>query len=336
MCLGHDAGLVNRRTALGLGAASLLLVGGLGRRPTAGTVRGVAVAPGLDIYPRETWASGMPQLAKPPPEDVRFLLVHHTASPNDYDEDGAIATMRSAYRLHTGPEKGWPDVAYNFFVDRFGRVFEGRDGSLEGAVTADATGGSQGFAQLVCLLGDFTSEVPTAAALSSLHRVLVWMADRFDIATDAGATATFVSRGSNRWPTGTSVTTPTICGHRDMSATACPGDAFYPYVRDTLQADVDALRASLAPATTTTTTTIAATTTTSPSMTTSTTSTSSSTIPTESTTSATSSPTTSTEGDDDSAMTGPLAVVAIGAAAAAAGTWLLRRRNAAPGDDAPA
>ena len=60
--------------------------------------------------------------------------------------------------------------------------------------------------------------------------------------TSPGATAQFVSRGSNRWPAGESVVATTVSGHRDMSMTACPGDAFYPFVHDGLQGAVDARR----------------------------------------------------------------------------------------------
>jgi hypothetical protein len=93
---------------------------------------------------------------------------------------------------------------------------------------ADATGGSQGFAQLICLLGDFTSQAPTPAAQRSLVNVLAWLSGRYQIDIGADATASFVSRGSQRWPAGTPITTNTIAGHRDMSFTSCPGDALYP------------------------------------------------------------------------------------------------------------
>jgi len=46
-------------------------------------------------------------------------------------------------------------------------VWEDRTGSLDGPVMASATGGSQGFAQLVCMVGDFTRVLPTAVAQPS-------------------------------------------------------------------------------------------------------------------------------------------------------------------------
>jgi hypothetical protein len=133
-------------------------------------------------------------------------------------------------------------VAYNFFVDRHGGIWEGRAGSLTGSVQGDATGGSQGFAQLCCFLGNHSLEPPTAAATESMLLLLAWLADRHGLDTSPGATTTFESRGSNRWSAGTLVTTATIAGHRDMSATECPGELLYPAVRDGYQAEVTARR----------------------------------------------------------------------------------------------
>jgi hypothetical protein len=187
----------------------------------------------------------------PDEEDVRFLLVHHSVHRNDYGETEAVELLRAIFRLHTGPSRGWPDIAYNFFVDRFGVVYEGRLGSLERAKAVDATGGSQGFAQLACFLGDHSSEPPSDAAVTSMREVLAMLGERHRLDLGHGATTSFVSRGSNRWPAGVEVTTSTIAGHRDMSRTACPGDAAYALVTG------GALAAAAAPtqpeATTTTT-----------------------------------------------------------------------------------
>ncbi len=215
----------------------------------------VAVGDGLAIWPREAWAPG-PPVGPLAAEEVRFLLVHHTAASTQHRASDVPGLLGAMYRFHTG-EKRWPDIAYNFLVDREGGVWEGRAGSLAGPVAADATGGSQGFAQLVCFIGDFTGEQPSAAALAAGTRTLAWLAQRYGVSTAAGATVSFTSRGSNRWPVGAAVTTATIAGHRDMSTTACPGNAFYPYVHNGLQRDVQAVRsgslsapATAAPATT--------------------------------------------------------------------------------------
>jgi hypothetical protein len=240
---------MSRRHAIGLLAGVAVAVHSTRRSAVpAPPPAPVPVADGLSIMPRDAWAGGREPTGPLAPEtDVRFLLVHHTASANG---DDPVKVMRVAYDFHTGPEKGWPDVAYNFFIDQFGAVWEGRKGSLAGPVEASATGGSQGFAQLVCLLGDFTSQLPTEAALASLNRTLAWLAARSNIATAPGSTTQFVSRGSNRWPAGTSVTAATISGHRDMSQTACPGDTFYPYLVANVPAQVTELVNAATPSTT--------------------------------------------------------------------------------------
>ncbi len=134
--------------------------------------------------------------------------------------------IRDVYAFHTGRQKNWADVTYNFLVDRYGGVWEGRAGSLSGPVKADATGGSQGFAQLCCFIGDHQTEPPTDEARRSMILLLAALADTYAIDTAPGAKTSFVSRGSSRWPRGSSVTASTIAGHRDMSRqTIRPGDA---------------------------------------------------------------------------------------------------------------
>jgi hypothetical protein len=212
----------------------------------------VEVAPGLTVLRRESWGADLPAPAGLPteaPGDVRVLLVHHSASTNDYGEDQAADQIRQFHALHTGPEKGWPDVAYNFFVDRFGRVWEGRAGSVEGPVIGDATGGNQGFSQLVCLIGSFVTDQPTPEAVEALTGVLAWLARREGVDPTPGAMSSFTSRGSNRWPAGATVETTTIAGHRDMSQTACPGDAAYALVRGDLPARVAQRAGTTAPTT---------------------------------------------------------------------------------------
>ncbi len=194
--------------------------------PLPPAVPPVEVLPGLWIYPRDAWGAALPPVGPIEVETPLFLLVHHSASSNSYAS--AASVIQATYAFHTSSAKGWSDVCYEFFIGRDGDVWEGRAGALTGPVVADATGGSQGFAQLICLLGDFTSQLPTAAAQASLVKMLAWLGGRYSIDLTPGATATFVSRGSQRWAAGTQVTTPTIAGHRDMSYTACPGDAFYP------------------------------------------------------------------------------------------------------------
>jgi hypothetical protein len=160
---------------------------------------------------------------------VRFLEVHHSVDPgNLYAQADVPSILRSIYHFHVG--KGWPDIAYNFLVDRFGTIWEGRSGSLYAPVIPSATGGHQGFSQKVCFLGDHRTSPPTAVMNDRMVSALARLALRYGVPARPGSTATFVSRGSGRLPKGTRCTLPTIVGHRAVAYTACPGDAAQRYV----------------------------------------------------------------------------------------------------------
>lgn len=192
----------------------------------------VHAAPGLSITPRATWGGDLAPTGPIPDEpDVRVLLVHHSVNANSYAASDVPGLLRAIYRFHTA-DKGWPDVAYNFFVDRFGNVWEGRTGSLAGTKAGDATGGNQGFSQLCCFLGDHSSSKPSDAAIASMGALLGWLASRHGIDLSDGARAQFTSRGSNRYAAGAAVDVPTVSGHRDVTQTACPGNAAYALVTD--------------------------------------------------------------------------------------------------------
>jgi len=224
------------RSGAALGIAGALLM--------SDPLRADAVA----INPRSSWATNRPPKGPLSGEDVKFLLVHHSASHNGHTGTDAPGILRSFYDFHTGPEKGWNDIAYNFLIDADGGIWEGRSGSLAGPVAGDATGGNQGFSQLVCVIGDYNSASPSVASKNSLAVLLAWLADRYGVNTSPGATVSFVSRGSNLWPAGSSVITPTITGHRRMSKTTCPGENLYAYVTTSLVSDVNAARSGSTPA----------------------------------------------------------------------------------------
>jgi hypothetical protein len=92
------------------------------------------------------------------------------------------------------------------------------------------------------VIGDYNTAQPTQASLSTLIVLLAWLADRYRLDTGPTSQVTFTSRGSNVWPSGTSVTTRAITGHRSMSRTSCPGANLTSYVEGDLMADVNRAR----------------------------------------------------------------------------------------------
>jgi hypothetical protein len=182
---------------------------------------------------------------------TKKLIVHHTDTSDSYtDTAGAEAQIRSIYYYHAVTQ-GWGDIGYNFLIDKFGTVYEGRysrdyaggdpsgDNTSGQGVTGAHTSGWNSGTVGVALLGTLTTHDATPAARDALERLLAWEASRNGI--DPQATQTFVNPVS-----GATITTPNIAGHRDYVATACPGDAFYPTL-PAIRDDVAALVAGTPP-----------------------------------------------------------------------------------------
>src|SRR5207248_11630619 len=60
-------------------------------------------------------------------DNVHNAIVHHTDNTNGYSADQTASIIRGIYYFHTHTNQ-WCDIGYNFLVDRFGRVWEGRYG----------------------------------------------------------------------------------------------------------------------------------------------------------------------------------------------------------------
>jgi len=200
---------------------------------TAGAAPGDAAGapPQPPVVTRAQWGADESLRKATPPlfAPVTKLIVHHTVTTN-LDPDPA-ATVRAIYSFHT-QVRGWDDIGYNFLVDAQGRVYEGRrardyepgevptgeDLQGQGVVGAHAEGANTGSAG-VALLGDFTSSMPTAAAMASLESWLAWKATRHEI--DPLGSSLYKATD------GTTSRFPNISGHRDVRATDCPGDRLY-------------------------------------------------------------------------------------------------------------
>ncbi|MDY5402719.1 MAG: N-acetylmuramoyl-L-alanine amidase [Trueperella sp.] len=154
-----------------------------------------------------------------PPETVALsgAIIHHTAGINTYTAAESPAIVKAIWNYHTFG-RGWGDIGYNFLVDKYGQVFEGRTGSLAsaagtmviGAHAAPANTGSVG----VSVLGNYTSIDPTEESLDAVASVLAWQFGRAGI--DPFGTFSYTDRS------GVKRSINAISGHLDVSSTACP------------------------------------------------------------------------------------------------------------------
>src|SRR5207247_3019582 len=102
---------------------------------------------------------------------VQMAVVHHTDTGNDYTPSQASAVVRGIYVFHV-KSNGWNDIGYNFLVDRFGTVYEGRYGGMDLPVIGAHTLGFNSVSTGVSLMGTFTAASPSPAMLSPLAHVL--------------------------------------------------------------------------------------------------------------------------------------------------------------------
>lgn len=182
-------------------------------------VADAAVTPPFGIGLRSSWG------ARPPKDTgygttVKLAVVHHSDSPNSYSPADVPGILRSiqAYHMDT---RGWSDIAYNFVVDKFGGVWEGRAGGIDRSVIGAHAQGFNTNTVGVMVIGDYTQTTPTAAALESVARVIGWKMALF--ASNPSSTVAYTSGGSPKFPAGQVVYLPGVVGHQDVGLTDCPG-----------------------------------------------------------------------------------------------------------------
>ena len=188
--------------------------------------RRLEIANAPPIIPRLSWGADESIRRHAPVYAPKLVVafVHHTAGANNYTRAESAAIVRGIEIYHV-KGNGWWDIGYNFLVDKYGQVFEGRFGGVDrnvrGAHTLGFNSGSVG----VAVIGDYGSSRISRAAARSLEQLLAW---RLDVAhVDPLSTLTYRSGGNPRFPTGTPVLLRAISGHRDAYFTDCPGNALY-------------------------------------------------------------------------------------------------------------
>ena len=153
--------------------------------------------------------------------------MHHTTGASDYTSAEVPAMIRAIYAYHT-QTLGWSDIGYNFLVDRFGRLHEGRWGGMDRPVIGAHTGGFNTNTVGVAALGDHeTSPVPEAV-MTGFGQLLGWKLGLYGADPYGRTTLTSGGGDSNRYPAGQAVEFNVVSGHRDASFTLCPGQYLYP------------------------------------------------------------------------------------------------------------
>jgi hypothetical protein len=143
-------------------------------------------------------------------------IVHHTAGSNDYSRREAASLVRGVLAYHT-VSRGWCDIGYNFLIDRYGTVYEGRAGGIRRAVRGAHSGDYNVNTTGISVMGNFDLVRPTRALKHSLVQLIAW---RLGSAYHGAYGKPFIFDGRFS----------RISGHRDVMQTACPGRHVYSWI----------------------------------------------------------------------------------------------------------
>ncbi|MDX6410888.1 MAG: hypothetical protein QOE91_404 [Gaiellaceae bacterium] len=208
------------------GAVQRLRAYELWSRVTAKPIRHVSATGTPAIVSRAGWGADEEIVRAKPifaPAD-RLAVVHHTAGTNTYTPAQAAAIVRGIEVYHV-KGNGWNDIGYNFLVDRFGTVYEGRGGGTEKNVIGAHSEGFNTGTFGVALIGNYAHATPPKAQRDALVTLLAW---RLDVAhVDPLSTVVYTSGGNAKFKSGKNVTLRAISGHRDTGPSECPGNGTY-------------------------------------------------------------------------------------------------------------
>jgi gliding motility-associated-like protein len=209
-----------------VGAVTRLRAFYLWSKPERVAVRTTQLAGAPSIVTRASWEADE-EITRSQPHyapRLKLAVVHHTAGNNTYTPAQAAAIVRGIEVYHV-KANGWNDIGYNFLVDRFGTVYEGRAGGMtRNVIGAHSLGFNTGTVG-VALMGNHTKAVPSAAAQSALVRLLAW---RLDLAhVDPLSRVVDTSSGNAKFKAGKVVTLNAISSHRDTGPSECPGARTY-------------------------------------------------------------------------------------------------------------
>jgi hypothetical protein len=191
--------------------------------------RAAQAAPGTPppIIPRAAWGGDtVPPRSPPSYGAVQVAFVHHTVTANAYAPQDSPAIVLGIAKYHRDTN-GWNDIGYNFLVDQYGQVFEGRAGGIDQPVVGAQAQGYNSQSTGVAQLGTYTAAGISEPAMAATAQLLGWKMSLHGVPTEGTVVLPSGGGSTNRFPAGAPVTFNRISGHRDGDATSCPGDVLY-------------------------------------------------------------------------------------------------------------
>ncbi|WP_456698717.1 SpoIID/LytB domain-containing protein [Aeromicrobium sp. P5_D10] len=181
-----------------------------------------AYTPKPSIMTRGSWGAAKGTSCDSPisGDRTRGVIVHHTAGSNSYSKADSKAIVRSTQAYHMKARK-WCDIGYNFLVDKYGQIFEGRAGGVDRAVRAAHSGNLavNTYTMGVSMMGNYDVTRPSAALKDAMVKLIGWR-----LGTNYLPAKGTYSLGGK--------TLNMIAGHRNVISTACPGKYGYAWLSE--------------------------------------------------------------------------------------------------------
>ncbi|MEZ0089281.1 N-acetylmuramoyl-L-alanine amidase [Streptacidiphilus sp. EB129] len=202
-------------------------------RPAPVAVHWIAAQPG--IVARRDWdtsanagtAANLSHLPAPRYADaVKAAIIHHTDSGNSYSAHEVPDIIGSISYDQTG-RRGWDDIGYNFLVDRFGTVYEGRHGGIDKPVIGAHCSGFNLGTVGIAAIGTFTAGAEVSQPmLQAISGLIAWKLSLHGVDPRSSTTLTCTDSLS-RYHAGDRATLSVVSGHTDADCTFCPGSSLY-------------------------------------------------------------------------------------------------------------
>lgn len=153
---------------------------------------------------RQEWGGRIITTSQLPIRPAPFVVIHHTAGVACTTQATCSTQMRNIQLQHIN-SNGWTDIGYNFLVGGDGQVYEGRGWGRQGAHAPGYNNQALG----ISFIGTFTGGLPTVTARHVAQQLI----------------ACGVALGHLRPTYG-------LIGHRQGSATECPGNTLHNEIRN--------------------------------------------------------------------------------------------------------
>lgn len=183
------------------------------------TLEAAGAAPEPNICSRACWNARGPKSIPSTMAALNRAVIHHTASTYDYTTtslNGSKSRVRGIQNYHMDVN-GWIDIGYHFLVDKLGNTFAGRyNAILKSQRPRGAHDGTNTNSFGYNVMGYYHppyNNAFTTASRNALWDVIAW---RMPNGWSPYGSGSYAGKTVGR-----------VAGHRNVKATACPGDGVY-------------------------------------------------------------------------------------------------------------